>query len=262
MTFTDLLAGTDTGSSATTVYEIPETWMQGRTAYGGLTAALCAEEARRRFDGLPPLRTAQVAFVGPATEQLVAEATLIRQGKSTAFVEVTLRGEKGIATRGMFVYGAPRPSEVRFLDLAAPSVAKPADLEVLPSAPPLPAFLRNFDLAVAAGNIPYTGSDEAVVTWWGRHHDPAARSTAIGLLALGDLLPPAASPRMSTFAPVSSVNWHVDFLSDDLSSQDGWFLMDSRAESAGDGWSAQQMAMWSHDGRPVMAGRQSIVVFS
>ena len=44
--------------------------MQGKTTYGGLSAALCLEGARRLLleDGgsLPPLRSASVAFVGAA----------------------------------------------------------------------------------------------------------------------------------------------------------------------------------------------------
>ena len=46
-------------------------WMQGQTTYGGLSAALCLEGARRALSGdgaveLPPLRSALICFVGAA----------------------------------------------------------------------------------------------------------------------------------------------------------------------------------------------------
>jgi hypothetical protein len=45
--------------------EIDENWKQGRTAYGGLTAALLHAAIVNSYDNLPPLRTAQINFVGP-----------------------------------------------------------------------------------------------------------------------------------------------------------------------------------------------------
>src|SRR5262245_43266589 len=64
---------------------LPSDWLQGRTAYGGLSAALCLEATLRRFPDLPPLRSAQFAFVGPATGALRIAVTMLRRGKSTVF---------------------------------------------------------------------------------------------------------------------------------------------------------------------------------
>lgn len=46
--------------------ETASDWMQGRTFYGGITAALCLEAAQRRFKNHPQLRSAHVTFIGPA----------------------------------------------------------------------------------------------------------------------------------------------------------------------------------------------------
>ena len=40
-------------------------WMQGRTAYGGVSAALALDAVMRDHPGDAPLRTAQIGFVGP-----------------------------------------------------------------------------------------------------------------------------------------------------------------------------------------------------
>ena len=52
-TFSELLSGMESTEPGVLDIAIPETWMQGRTAYGGLSAALCLEAAYTCFDGLP-----------------------------------------------------------------------------------------------------------------------------------------------------------------------------------------------------------------
>ena len=63
-TYTELLGSLNRGAEGRIDATIPETWMQGRTTYGGLTAALCLEGAIALVEDLP-VRSAQVAFVGP-----------------------------------------------------------------------------------------------------------------------------------------------------------------------------------------------------
>jgi len=49
-------------------YQLPDSWLQGRTAYGGLTAALALAAAQQSgSEGLPPLRSAQVSFIAPVS---------------------------------------------------------------------------------------------------------------------------------------------------------------------------------------------------
>ncbi|GGY43421.1 thioesterase family protein [Parvularcula lutaonensis] len=260
MIFSDLLKGK--AAEGDLMVEIPESWAQGRTAYGGLTAAIGLVAARRGTSDLPPLRSVQVAFIGPAAGSVTATSRVLRQGKSTTFVEFDVTAEKGIASRGSLVYGSGRESAVSLTDMPMPEVPGPEGLERMEITPFHPKFLSNFEIAPAAGGLPFMGTNEHHMTWWARHRDEAARGTEEGLVAIGDLTPPAAAPLMKTFAPVSSVNWHIDILSEDLSSQDGWYLIHSHANSAGDGWSAQDMGVWARDGRPLAAARQTIVVFS
>ena len=62
--YTELLAGLTRRADHTIDAHIPESWMQGRTTYGGLTAALSLQAAMELVDDIP-IRSAQVAFVGP-----------------------------------------------------------------------------------------------------------------------------------------------------------------------------------------------------
>ena len=96
--------------------------MQGRTAYGGLSAALCYEVASRVAEDLPPLRSAQFAFIGPAICELRLTPTLLRRGKSAAFYGVDMVCDAGVAARALLYFGAERPSEQNFLDIPTSDV--------------------------------------------------------------------------------------------------------------------------------------------
>ena len=71
MDYSDLIASGVDAADLTRATTIPETWKQGRTAYGGLTAALCLQAAMPLAGGLP-VRAAQVAFVGPVNGTVTA----------------------------------------------------------------------------------------------------------------------------------------------------------------------------------------------
>lgn len=261
MDFTELLkSGRDENGKIAT--RLPDSWTQGRTAYGGLTAALCAEAAARTFQDLPPMRSLQVAFVGPASGDVRTDVRMLRQGKNTAFVEADLQGEKGTATRGVFVYGARRDSSVTMENLPLQALAPRDDVPVTEFTEGFPTFLKQFEYHIAVGGMPFYGKGESCSFWYARHRDPSVWGTELGLIALADLTPPAVAPTISGPAPVSSVTWQMDLLTDDLSTDDGWYILMTDAQAARDGWSGQNMAVWSLDGRPIAGGRQSIVVFA
>ena len=106
-TFTDLTRSLTRGEGAYAA-SVPEDWLQGRTAYGGLSAALALAAARAATPDLPPLRTAQVAFVGPASGELHVTTTTLRAGKSMTFVGTDAAGDAGACTRCLFGFGAAR----------------------------------------------------------------------------------------------------------------------------------------------------------
>src|ERR1700761_7500820 len=90
----------------------PAGWSQGRTLFGGVTAALALGSLRRIAPELPPLRSAQVAFVGPAAGRLSFRPAILRQGRSATVAAVDCEGEAGLAVRVTFVFGADRESQV------------------------------------------------------------------------------------------------------------------------------------------------------
>jgi acyl-CoA thioesterase len=57
------------------------------------------------------------------------------------------------------------------------------------------------------------------------------------------------------------MTWMMNFLSDDISTKDGWWLMRSAAEHARDGYSSQDMQVWNSDGKLIISALQNVAVF-
>ena len=74
--------------------------------------------------------------------------------------------------------------------------------------------------------------------------------------------PPAAMSMMTEPGPISSMTWMAEFLTDDIVTTEGWFLVHHEAQATRDGYSSQSMRMWNADGQPMMIGRQTIAVFA
>jgi acyl-CoA thioesterase len=240
---------------------IPEDWMQGRTTYGGLTAALSLEATLRAFPDLPPLRSAQVSFIGPAGGDVVISASMLRRGKSVTFAGADLAGASGLAARSVFAFGAARASAFGRAYMPAPKLPSPEDCGPFMPDGPWPAFAQHYDTRLARGARPVSGSSEHDHFVWVRHKDKEASSIA-ALIALADVPPPAVMPMMKTPAPLSSMTWIANLLTEAPRTRDGWWLLELRADNAGEGYSSQDMLAWNRDGEPVIAGRQSVAVFA
>lgn len=260
--FSELIAGASFEGGALSV-SVPPDWMQGRTTYGGMSAALCLEAALRAFPDAPPLRSALVSFIGPAGGDVTARASVLRQGKSVTFIEADVRGEKGIATRCTFAFGGARPS--RFNETFTPPHKMPPPEQCPPFFPPDmqigPSFAHHFENKLAKGARPISGSKEHDHYIWVRHRDDKAAGI-VSLLALADMPPPAVLPMFDEPAPISSMTWLVNVLTDKPQTRDGWWLLQSRAEQASQGYSSQDMLVWNRDGELVITGRQSVAVFT
>lgn len=244
---------------------VPSDWLQGRAIYGGLSGALCLEAARRHADDLPPLRSAQITFVGPAGDTVEIVPRIVRRGKSTTFMTVDMHGDKGLATHATFCFGAARPSRLADTGLPAPAVDAPEQggrfFEDAQGRNQGPNFAQHFNSRRVGGAAPMSAADTADFLVWLQHRDPDIDPVSVGLVALADALPPAAMARFAEPAPISSMTWMFDMLDTEPQTEDGWWLCRSTADMTQDGYSSQAMAIWNRAGAPVMVGRQSIALF-
>ncbi|MEI9849644.1 MAG: thioesterase family protein [Sphingomonas sp.] len=232
---------------------VPERWLQGRTAFGGLSTALALAAVLRRWEDLPPLRSAQIAFIAPVTREVTIATELLRQGRSTSFAQADLSSEGRLALRATFVFAQSRDSEV---DLDADLSQEPPPMGD-PIAPPPIAFVHNFESRT-------TGEEEpgiARYSRWARLRDRDGVPPLVELLAIADVLPPAAMMVFPRPGAISSMSWQVNILSDRPGTEDGWWLVRASAEHAKHGVSTQSMSVRNAAGALVASGVQSVALF-
>ena len=237
-----------------------EDWRQGRTLFGGLSASLAVAAAQRAVPGLPPLRSANFAFVGPASGDLELMPRVLRAGKSTTIVEVHALSENETALSAVLVFGSARRSSHCYRSLPMPETPPPTSLPIFFDKPFAPPFSRQFDAHFAGGAQPVSGAHTPELLLWVRHRDHAAPDDVASVIALGDVPPPAAMTMFATPAPISTITWSIDVLTDKFMGT-GWHLIHVAAESVGEGYSSQRMTLWEAGGTPILAARQTVAVF-
>ncbi|MEO6093336.1 MAG: thioesterase family protein [Novosphingobium sp.] len=257
MSFAALLNGAEPreGGCALT---IPESWHQGRTAYGGLSSALAFAVAKRVGGDLPPLRAAQVSMIAPIAGAVEIRAREVRRGRNATWIAAEIHGGQGLGFAACFVFMSPAES-----DLALNRRRPPDDLIPVDEARGFanergPAFRRHhFEVRFA---LPRTPEKAPEMCWWVRARDAAGLDPAAEVLLTADALPPGAMPLLAATVPVSTMQWQVNLLTPAPTTQ-GWWLLRSTGDYAGQGCSSQHMEMWNEAGEPIAFGMQSVALF-
>jgi hypothetical protein len=256
MNLPDILAQLRPGQSPHRL-NIPATWHQGRTAYGGLSAVLAYQAAKLAADDLPPLLSGQIAFSGPLSGEVEIRTGILRRGRNSAFIksEIAIGDEIGLSCT--FVFMARRESHIDFAGMARPDFPPiPAD-EATRSGPP-EFFTHNMDYPEKRLVL---GQNKARLANWHRLKERARLDPVADLICMGDALPPSAMGLMQKEGMISSINWQFNLLTDAPSTENGWWFLESETHHAVHGVSSQYMTVWNSKGQPIMTGMQSVALF-
>jgi acyl-CoA thioesterase len=235
-------------------------WRQGRTLFGGLSAALCLAACERMVPDLGLLRAGQIAFIGPSAGEATLVPSILRRGKSVTFMGCDLIADGKLATRAIFTFGVERETPVRGLAPRASDVPKPDDCASL-FGKHKPAFTVHLDQRLAGGERPGSGADKGDMLVWVRHCPDVAPSKP-ALVALGDALPPASFPRLTGPAIISTMTWAFDLFDPAAHHGTGWHLIRSTDDGVDHGYAGQNMGVWDESGAPIMIARQSVAIFA
>lgn len=240
---------------------IPEDWHQGRTAYGGLTAALALAAARQvGGEGLAPLRSAQVSFVGPMYGEVELKARVLRAGRNVTWISAELLRDGDVGLTAVFAFMGPVASKLRYQASELPAGLIPVDqAPVRPTPPAGPKLLDQLEIRYA---LPSGGDPKAEICWWVR---PSARDgidLAMQLVLCADAPPPGVFPLLPRpVPPVSSMTWLLNMLVPVPQTRDGWWLMRVTGDYSEDGCSSDRTEIWNEAGEPVSLGMQSVAIF-
>jgi len=248
------------GDSATA--HIDTGWMQGRTAYGGISSAVALAAVMERHPTDAPLRYAQISFVGPVGGDCTVATRELRRSKSSLFVDAGVSSDQGFGTAAVFAFSGDRASHLDHNRLTMPDGPDPDTLEPVPDHKVRPPFTRHFDMRPVSGPRFDWKRDVGEYLTWVRFVEEPSCHPMVTLLAMGDALPPAAMALFSEFGPISSMNWTVNMLTGAPATDDGWWLLSAKTGYARGGFSVQDMMIWNRAGEPVMSGSQGIAIYA
>ena len=237
---------------------IPDSWLQGRTAYGGLSAALALHAAQASDTDLPPLRSAQVSFIGPLAGPVTIRAQRLRRGRNAAFIQADVESDAGLGLRATFVFMGPIGSKVELRQGAAPDFARPdADTMTFKGNSAVP-FTQNFEF------VDRRDASVGPAEWlrWVRLNERDGLDPMVELIAIADCLPPAALKLVGGPAPISSMTWILNVLGPQPRTEHGWWLLRANADYASAGSSSQQMGIWNFAGEAIAEQMQSVAIFA
>ena len=246
-------------------FKVSDDWTQGRTAFGGLQAAMALTAMRKLVPAQVPLRVLQVTFIGPvAPGDVTVQARVLRTGKSVTHVEARLFSGNDTGCLVVGVFGSTRESTLRIDNTRYPEWPAVDGLKNMPLFPGVtPNFLQHCALRWARSTPPFSGASDAHTGIYIRLDEPV-RSEA-HMAALCDIIPSPALSMLKKPAPASSLTWTLELLrSDYLESGDtpDWWLMDAEVTCGESGYLSQTGLLWDAQRRPVALSRQTVTAFA
>ena len=143
-------------------------------------------------ESLPPLKAANISFVGPVTELAQFQTEILRTGKSATQIGVDVRVNETLSMRASFIFGAARTSQIQHVRVQAPLVEKPEHYALLSGDAAEMGHFQNFDIRFVSDARPVSGATVPEMLAWVRLKESEGVAPDVAMLALGDCLPPAS----------------------------------------------------------------------
>ena len=238
-------------------WEVPEGWGQGRSLFGGLSAAAAASLAGRFTDR--KLRTMQAQLIGPIVAGiLIAECSVLRTGKTTSFIEVKLFQEDSIRGLFVFVFVEKREGSMSIEGPEKPVWKSVDDAIELSGVDVLvPEFTKNVEMRFAYGGVAFRGHESASTGGYLQFIDVDDFGSAHQLALLDAWYPPIYAA-LSKPAFGSTVTWTAHLIAD---SAPGFHQFKYDTIVADGGFSTSVGQMWDSAGTYVGYTEQTVVVF-
>ena len=249
-------------------WDVPDTWQQGRGAWGGLVSSALTGAIEATATAHEPgraLRTLTAHMSAPVeTGPHRIDVAPARSGSALSTWSASIVAPDGSErARGVAILGAPRVPELDpsgWADDAMPALPSPADVPLVPVVPPLgPVFAQHLAFRVASG-LPFTSSKQATASGWIDFATPMSW-TAPALLGIVDAWWPTAYVAVSSPRPMATVSFEAHLLVDPATVPAGEPLaFASQLLGVNDGFTTELRRLWTIDGRLAVVNLQSIAI--
>lgn len=244
---------------------IHESWAQGRTAFGGISAGMVYHAIRQCCANDRVLRSFTTNFIGPLALNTPFElkVTLLRSGQNVSqfLGEIIQDGKTCVFSQACF--GVGRQSAVSVANTEKHTMPAPEKAKFIPQIPKVtPKFLRHFDLSIDEGGIPFTRRKTSVYNGFMRFKNAPESITDAHLITLIDAWPPTLLQMMRWPAPASTVSWNLEFIHPHKAvNPEDWFAYRAHTRQAADGYGHTEATIWDANNDVVAISRQTVAIF-
>ncbi len=249
-----------------TPFTIDKNWAQGRSVFGGLSAAMILSHIEAKT-GLTDkdLRTINAHFCGPieAGKPCQINCTLLCDGKSISQVQGQLIQDGKVKTLIMACFGAQRHSSIKVASKYLNQIPPPENALRMPFMKGLtPDFIQKMDIRFTSKNLPFSGSKNGTLSGWMRFVDAPEYFSDAAVLALIDAWPPAVLGMLKQAAPASTVTWNIEFIQPrrELKSTD-YLYYECDVVLADLGYAHTEGKIYHPDGQLLALSRQLVAVY-
>ena len=245
---------------------VPGDWMQGRTAFGGLIAAMSLKSMRGHVPEQRKIRSLLFSFVAPVnSDPFTIQSRPLRSGKSVTTIESRAIQNGTICSTAVGSFGADRESKIAIEPGRRPAMADPEKSLELPYIDGMtPAFTRHFDYRWAIGDLPFSGGSGKELGGWINFRENADCLTEEWLVAMADAWPTPVLSNLTAPAAASTMTWTLEFVHLDRTtcSENEWWSYHCDVDSAEKGYAHERGAVWDPEGRLAVYSHQTNTVFA
>jgi hypothetical protein len=254
----ELLAATTTTAGGTTL-AVPDSWQQGRGAFGGFVTGAMIRALEASAPGRP-LRSLTAELCGPlvAGEAEVA-IEVLRAGNAVTTSAIRLVQGGEVQAHGVGVLGKERTHDHDRTEDRAPAIPAWRDVAVATIGPPFaPSFAQHFEMRVVRG-APFAGAAEPIVEGWVRPLRPGTRRDAAYLAACIDCYYPTVFVIEKAVRPMATIAFTFQPFSF-AGDPDAPLAYRARLVAGEAGYCVEFRELWSAEGRLLALNQQTFVL--
>ncbi|MFC0119543.1 acyl-CoA thioesterase [Pseudoalteromonas xiamenensis] len=246
-------------------FSFPADWCQGRTAFGGISAAMLICAMSKKIKDQRRLLSLSTNFVGPLEPGISFDIDIevLREGKSATqlLAKITQNGQVCVVAQGCYAMKRDSRIEVAITKECGLSPVQPE--RVLPYQEGImPAFFQHVALNPQQGALPFSNATSSHLGGWMKFKaTPDTAMNEMHVTALTDAWPPTLLQKFSKPAPASSMSWYIEFIDEINLDADSWLGFEAITHHSANGYGLEDANIWSQDGKLLAISRQTVAVF-
>lgn len=245
-------------------WEAPDTWQQGRGAFGGLSMGAMIRAMEAHIDDASmALRTMGSTMSAPVMPgETTIEVRTIREGSSTVAVTASLMQDGDLKNHATAVFGKARRIDLEdWSRLTPPSWADWTQQDPAPLGPPLgPVFSQHMEFR-PQGPMPFSQDEHPRSEGWIRPRNPGPTRDNAYLACLADAWWPVTYVQLSMPRPMATIHFNMQFVGSwEGLNPDAPLFHESTSPVAQQGYTVELRRLWGEDGRLMALNQQTIVV--